>query len=352
MIINKLENLKKEALKEINKIKDSETFKKLKIKYLGRRSQLSLILRDLKKITEKERPKIGALANELKEDLQRAFELLEKDLKDRMKESKDQFFDITLPAKRTDYGHLHPLSQVLFEIEDIFYSMGFRIVDGPELESDYYNFIALNMPKVHPARDMQDTFFVEDWLAEGTEKKIDEHLRLVLRTQTSATQVRAMEKYGAPLRLISPGRCFRYEASDVSHDVSFYQVEGLMIDKDISVAHLIGVMKTLLKSIFRHDVEIRLRPGYFPFVEPAFELDVKCLICQGQGCSVCKKNGWLELIPCGLVHPRVLEFGGLDPKSWSGFAFGLGFTRLVMMRYGIDDIRLLSTGDLRFIKQF
>jgi phenylalanyl-tRNA synthetase alpha chain len=241
---------------------------------------------------------------------------------------------------------------VLFEIEDILYSMGFKVLDGPELESDYYNFVALNMPEDHPSRDMQDTFFIEDW-AEATEaKNLKENDKLVLRTQTSNMQIRAIEKYGAPLRIISAGRCFRYEASDASHDSSFYQVEGLMIDKDISVANLIGVIKMVLKAIFRRDVEIRLRPGYFPFVEPAFELDISCLICQGKGCPVCKKSGWLELIPCGMVHPRVLEFGGLDPKKWSGFAFGMGFTRLVMMRYGIDDIRLLLNGDLRFIKQF
>lgn len=352
MINEKLEKFKEEALAEINKIEDSETFKKLKVKYLGRKSQLSLILRDLKKLTAEERPKIGALANEIKNDLIKVFADLNKRLKAKQLEEKEEFVDLTLPGKKTNYGHLHPLSQIIFEIEEIFYSLGFRVVDGPELESEYYNFTALNMPVDHPSRDMQDTFFVEDWQNEDSSKKIDQQFRLVLRTQTSAMQVRSIEKYGAPLRLIFPGRCYRYEATDASHDSMFYQLEGLMIDKDISVANLIAVMKMLLQSIFRREVEIRLRPGYFPFVEPAFELDIKCLICLGQGCPVCKRSGWVELIPCGMVHPKVLEFGGLNSQEWSGFAFGLGFTRLVMMHYGINDIRLLSSGDLRFIRQF
>jgi len=309
-------------------------------------------LRDLKKLSEAERPKVGALANQVKMDLQNAFERLEKELGQKVKSAEKDFFDLSLPPKKFDFGKLHPMTQVLHEIEDVFYSMGFQVLDGPELESDYYNFVALNMSKTHPSRDTQDTFFVEDWAESSELKNLKDHDKLVLRTQTSAMQVRAIEKYGAPLRIISAGRCFRNEASDASHDSSFYQIEGLMIDKDITVANLISVMKMLLKAIFRRDVEVRLRPGYFPFVEPAFELDINCLICQGKGCPVCKRTGWLELIPCGMVHPKVLEFGGLDPNEWSGFAFGMGFTRLVMMRYGIDDIRLLTNGDLRFLKQF
>jgi phenylalanyl-tRNA synthetase alpha chain len=218
--------------------------------------------------------------------------------------------------------------------------MGFMILDGPELESDYYNFEALNIPTWHPARDTQDTFYIE-----AKEK-------LLLRTQTSPVQVRAMQKYGAPLRCVVPGRVFRNEATDVSHDHTFYQLEGLMIDKDISITNLIAVMKELLSGIFKREVNVRLRPGYFPFVEPAFELDIQCLICGGKGCSVCKQSGWLELLPCGLVHPNVLKAGGIDPKKYSGFAFGLGLTRLVMMKYKIDDIRLLQSGDLRFLNQF
>jgi phenylalanyl-tRNA synthetase alpha chain len=216
--------------------------------------------------------------------------------------------------------------------------MGFEILDGPEVETDYYNFEALNIPPYHPARDMQDTFWTED----GN----------LLRTHTSAIQIRGMERLKPPFRVIGPGRVFRYESIDASHENTFYQVEGMMIDKDISVAHLIYFMKTLLKEIFKRDITIRLRPGYFPFVEPGFELDIQCLICGGKGCSVCKYSGWLELLPCGLVQPNVLRYGKIDPDKWSGFAFGLGLNRLVMMRYGINDIRHFLSGDIRFLYQF
>jgi phenylalanyl-tRNA synthetase alpha chain len=206
------------------------------------------------------------------------------------------------------------------------------------METEYYNFEALNIPAMHPARDMQDTF----WLTNG----------MLLRTHTSPCQVRAMERFGPPLRVIAPGRCFRYETIDASHENTFFQLEGLMIDKHISIANLIGIMKLLLREILKCEVTVRLRPGYFPFVEPGFELDIKCLICGGDGCPVCKQSGWLELLPCGLVHPNVLRYGGIDPDEWNGFAFGLGLTRLAMMRYVIDDIRLLQGGDLRFLRQF
>ena len=216
--------------------------------------------------------------------------------------------------------------------------MGFEIHDGPEVETDYYNFEALNIPKHHPARDMQDTFWTED----GN----------LLRTHTSAIQVRAMEKVTPPFRIVGPGRVFRYESTDASHENTFYQVEGMMVDREITVAHLIFVMKELLKEIFHREVTVRLRPGYFPFVEPGFELDIHCLICGGKGCSVCKQSGWVELLPCGLVHPNVLRMGGIDPEEWSGFAFGLGLNRLIMMKYGINDIRHFLSGDIRFLKQF
>ena len=212
------------------------------------------------------------------------------------------------------------------------------MLDGPEVETEYYNFDALNIPADHPARDMQDTF----WLGDGR----------LLRTHTSPVQVRGLEKLGPPLKMIAPGRAFRNEEVDPSHEHTFYQLEGMMVDRDVSVAHLIYFMKTLLSAIFHRDVAVRLRPGFFPFVEPGFELDIQCLICGGSGCPVCKQSGWVELLPCGLVHPAVLRYGGADPDQWSGFAFGLGLTRLAMMRYGIDDIRLFSSGDLRFLKQF
>ncbi len=217
-------------------------------------------------------------------------------------------------------------------------SLGFTVLDGPEVETEYYNFDALNIPADHPARDMQDTF----WLKDGR----------LLRTHTSPVQIHGLEKLGPPLKIIAPGRVFRNEEVDPSHEHTFYQLEGMMVDRDVSVAHLIYFMKTLLSAVFHREVTVRLRPGFFPFVEPGFELDIQCLICSGKGCPVCKQSGWVELLPCGLVNPAVLRHGGVDPDQWSGFAFGLGLTRLAMMRYGIDDIRLFSSGDLRFLRQF
>jgi len=232
-------------------------------------------------------------------------------------------------------GSVHPVTAVQWEIEDILGRLGFVVVAGPEMETDYYNFEALNIPAMHPARDMQDTF----WLANGW----------LLRTHTSPCQVRAMERLGPPLRIIAPGRCFRYETEDASHANTFFQLEGLMIDRNISIANLIAVMKLILSEIFHHEVRIRLRPGYFPFVEPGFELDMECGICGGAGCATCKKSGWIEILPCGMVHPNVLRFGNIDPHEYTGFAFGLGLTRLAMMKYGMRDIRGLNSGDLRAI---
>jgi phenylalanyl-tRNA synthetase alpha chain len=242
-------------------------------------------------------------------------------------------FDPTLPPPVTMRGSLHPVTAVQREVERIFTSLGFAVVGGPEMESEYYNFEALNIPEMHPARDTQDTF----WLTNGW----------LLRTHTSPCQVRAMHRFGPPLRVIAPGRCFRYEAVDASHENTFYQLEGLLIDKDISIAHLIAFMRLLLREVFHRDVKIRLRPGFFPFVEPGFELDMSCAICGGTGCPTCKKSGWIEILPCGMVHPNVLQHGNIDPHEYTGFAFGLGLTRLAMMKYGIADIRILNSGDLR-----
>jgi phenylalanyl-tRNA synthetase alpha chain len=251
---------------------------------------------------------------------------------------REKGFDITLPGKRYDVGSLSPITIVQKEIEEIFTGLGFVIVGGPEVESDYYNFEALNIPKNHPARDMQDTY----WLDNGQ----------LMRTHTSPCQVRAMQKYGAPLKIIAPGRCFRNENIDASHENTFFQLEGMMIDTNISIANLIYVMKLLLTEVFKREVDIRLRPGFFPFVEPGFELDLKCLICGGEGCSTCKRSGWVEVLPCGMVHPNVLRYGGIDPDKYTGFAFGLGLTRLAMMKYGISDIRVLNSCDLRSLRQF
>ncbi|MBU1999156.1 MAG: phenylalanine--tRNA ligase subunit alpha [Candidatus Omnitrophica bacterium] len=333
----KLQELKEQVLVDLNNVRDSKLLADLKTKYLGRKGKLTNILKEVKNLAVEEKPRLGKLANEVKQELGEIFSKTEQIIK-QDNSSNIQDFDLTMPGTRQPTGHLHPSTLVQYEIEDIFSQMGFSVYDGPQVESDYYNFTALNTPADHPARDSQDTF----WLEGG----------LLLRSQTSNLQVRMLEKHGTPFRGIFPGRVFRNEATDASHDHTFYQLEGLMVDKDINIGNLIAVMRSFLSAFFKTEVDVRLRPGFFPFVEPGFELDIKCLICDGKGCSVCKQSGWLELMPCGLVHPEVIKFGGLDPKEYSGFAFGLGLTRLVMMRYRIDDIRLLQSGDLRFLKQF
>ncbi len=257
----------------------------------------------------------------------------------------NDWVDPTLPGDTFTKGHIHPLYQIQEEVEQIFQEMGFRIIDGPAVETEFYNFESLNVPAHHPARDMQDTFFI-DAPADPEEG------RLVLRTQTSPNQVRAMREYGVPLRMIVPGRVFRNEATDASHEHTFDQVEGFLVDKDISIAHLKGVMEEFLMRLFKKPTRVRFRPGYFPFVEPGMELDMSCPFCNEQGCRVCKKTGWIEFMGCGMVHPHVLKSGGVNPEEYQGWAFGFGLTRLVMMRTGINDIRYLSGGDLRIYEQF
>ena len=332
----KLKELKEKALQELKDLKEDISFDDLKNKYLGRKGELSNLLKEVKNLSKEEKPKIGKLANEIKKELTDLFNKTEAIVKGEVK--KDTDFDSSLPGKKKKVGNLHPSTIIQREIESAFVSMGFKIYDGPQLDSDYYNFTALNIPEDHPAKGDMDTFWVED--------------NNVLRTHTSNLQVRMLEEYGTPFRGIFPGRVFRNESTDASHDHTFYQLEGLMVDKDINIGHLIATMKSLLSAVFHKKVDIRLRPGFFPFVEPGFEMDIRCLVCEGEGCSVCKQSGWLELMPCGMVHPKVLEAGGVDTKEYSGFAFGLGLTRLVMMRYKINDIRLLQSGDLRFLKQF
>lgn len=309
----------------------------VRVRYLGRKGIITLLRKnaDFSAMSAEEKKRFGREFNALKR-------FAEQRIADarahRASQPAAAGIDLTLPGLDTRLGHLHPITLVQMELEGIFQSMGFTILDGYHVETDFYNFESLNIGRDHPARDMQDTY----WLKNG----------MLLRTHTSANQVRALERYGAPLRAVFPGRCFRNEAVDPSHENTFYQLEGLMVDTDISIANLIAVMRALLAAVFRREVTVRLRPGYFPFVEPGFELDIECLICAGAGCPTCKQSGWIELLPCGLVHPRVLEFGGLDPDRYSGFAFGLGLTRLAMMKYNIPDIRLLNAGDLRFCEQF
>jgi phenylalanyl-tRNA synthetase alpha chain len=312
----------------------------VRVDVLGRKGTLAQISKEMGKLAPEERARVGKLLNSAKQNLEGALEtrkseFAEAALRERLE---TEWVDLTLPAPGPRPGSLHPVTQVQTELERLFQSLGFAVLDGPEVETEWHNFDALNTPPDHPARDMQDTFWLEG-----------EH---VLRTHTSPVQVRGMLKLGPPLRMVAPGRVFRNEEVDASHEHTFYQLEGMMVDRDVSVAHMLYFMKTLLAQIFGREVTVRLRPGYFPFVEPGFELDIHCLICGGSACAVCKYSGWVELMPCGLVHPNVLRLSGIDPEQWNGFAFGLGLTRLAMMRYGIDDIRLLQSGDLRFLKQF
>jgi phenylalanyl-tRNA synthetase alpha chain len=335
-----LSDLETAALARIASAATAEELEQVRVEVLGRKGTLAQISKEMSRIPAEERARIGKLLNAVKQSVESALEKRkQQDAEAALRARLDaEWVDLTLPAPGPRTGHLHPITQIQSEIEDLFVSLGFTILDGPEVETEYHNFDALNIPAEHPARDMQDTF----WLTGGN----------LLRTHTSPVQVRGMERLGPPLRMIAPGRVFRNESVDASHEHTFYQLEGMMVDREVSVAHLIYFMKTLLAAIFKREVTIRLRPGYFPFVEPGFELDIHCLICDGAGCPVCKQSGWVELLPCGLVNPNVLRMSGIDPEQWNGFAFGLGLTRLVMMRYGIDDIRLLQSGDLRFLDQF
>lgn len=335
-----ISQLHADALAHLAGASTLEAVEAVRVEALGRKGKLAEISKQFGKLAPEERARLGKLLNSVKQELEEKIEARKGALESAALDARlqSEWIDLTQPAPGIHPGSLHPVTQVQREIEDLFVSLGFTIVDGPEVETEYYNFDALNIPGDHPARDMQDTF----WLKDGR----------LLRTHTSPVQVRALEKLGPPLRMIAPGRVFRNEEVDPSHEHTFYQLEGMMVDRDVSVAHLIYFMKTLLSAIFKRDVTVRLRPGFFPFVEPGFELDIQCLICGGPGCPVCKQSGWVELLPCGLVHPAVLRYSNVDPEQWNGFAFGLGLTRLAMMRYAIDDIRLLQGGDLRFLTQF
>jgi phenylalanyl-tRNA synthetase alpha chain len=340
MLDTQISELQAGALQRIGAAHSPDEIESVRVEVLGRKGVLGQVSKDMGKLAPEERARVGKLLNAAKQALEEAFERRKQEfdaagLRERLDA---EWLDLTLPAPGPRAGSLHPITQIQMEIEDLFVSLGFMVLDGPEVETEYHNFDALNIPAEHPARDSQDTF----WLTDGN----------LLRTHTSPVQVRGMERFSPPLRMIAPGRAFRNESVDASHEHTFYQLEGMMIDRDVSVAHLLYFMKTLLREIFRREVTVRLRPGFFPFVEPGFELDIQCMICGGSGCPVCKQSGWVELLPCGLVNPNVLRISGIDTEKWNGFAFGLGLTRLVMMRYAIDDVRLLQSGDLRFLQQF
>ena len=327
------------AKTEIPAVVDSQKLSELYNKYVGKTGLLTSIMKIMKDLSNDERKEFGKEVNEAKQVIQSllkdAGERLEKErIEKELKSTKA--IDLTIPStERT--GSLHPITVIQHKIIEIFRSMGFAVEDGNEIETEYNNFEAVNVPKNHPARDMQDTFY----LSNGQ----------LLKTHTSAAQNRIMRKYGAPLKAIFPGRCFRNEELDATHENTFFQLEGMMIDKDVSISNLIYFMKEMLANVFGKEVEVRLRPGFFPFVEPGFELDCSCPYCGGKGCRVCKNGGWIELCPCGMIHPKVLEMGGINPEEYQGFAFGLGFTRLAMMTYEINDIRLLNSGNIKALKQ-
>ena len=343
--MSKLETLLDDFKNELTPVQKIADLLNLKAKFIGKQGPLAEVMKGLKDASVEEKKLLGAKANEVKtaiEDLvaKRMVELEIAEINEGLTKDKIDFsLTDSVLEQGLMAGGLHPVMTIQEEIEDIFISMGFEVLDGPHIEDEYHNFEALNIPATHPARDMQDTF----WFAD---KK---HL---LRTHTSTIQVRGMKERKPPFRFVGPGKVFRCERTDASHEMVFHQLEGMMVGEDVSVGNLIYFMKTLLTEIFKREVEVRLRPGFFPFVEPGFELDIKCLICQGKGCSVCKQVGWVELLPCGMVHPNVLKSGGIDPEKHNGFAFGLGLDRLVMMRYAIDDIRHIHSGDLRFNSQF
>jgi len=331
--------LQQQLLDDLSSATTAEQVENVRVKYLGRKGLITNLAKetDFSKLSAEEKKDFGQKLNELKnfatEKLQEAAERAATTAP-----MMERLFDLTVPGSDKRLGSMHPITLVRLELEAIFEGMGFTVLDSPEAETEFNNFESLNIPADHPARDMQDTFWLQN--------------EMVLRTHTSSNQVRALKRFGAPFRGIFPGRCFRYEAIDPSHENTFFQCEGMMVGENISVANLIGVMKILLSEIFKREVKVRLRPGFFPFVEPGFELDVNCVFCGGSGCPTCKGGGWIELIPCGLVHPKVLEYGEIDTSKYSGFAFGLGLTRLAMMKYGIRDIRYFNSGDVRVLEQF
>jgi phenylalanyl-tRNA synthetase alpha chain len=346
---NRINKIKGSALKEISGAKSFADLEKLRVKYLGRKSKLISVLRGLKDLSKDEKKEIGELANKTREEIElriRNQELRIKELELSGIEEKERI-DITYPGKKIKKGHLHPLTLVRYDIEEIFRSMGFLIIEGREVEDEFHNFDALNIPKDHPARDMWDTF----WLKKPeTQNKVQN----LLRTHTSPMQIRFMEKNKPPFRIIVPGRVFRYEASDATHESNFYQVEGLMVAEsgEITVANFKSVMAEFLKGLFGEEAKIRLRPSYFPFVEPGFEIDASCPYCKGKGCRICKNTGWIELMGAGMVNQKVFTSVGFNEDEYEGFAFGLGLERIAMLRYKIDDIRLFYSGDLRFLEQF
>ncbi|MEG0773164.1 phenylalanine--tRNA ligase subunit alpha [Clostridium sp.] len=337
---DQLEAIKVSALEELSKVNEKAELENIRVKYLGKKGELTAILRGMGKLSAEERPLVGKIANEVREALEGEISAKIDALKNSEKEArlKSEIIDISMPGKKQVIGKRHPLDLTLEKINEIFLSMGFSIEEGPEVEYDYYNFEALNIPKDHPARGEQDTFYIND--------------NMVLRTQTSPIQVRTMENQKPPIKMIAPGKVYRSDAVDATHSPIFYQIEGLVVDKDITFADLKGTLEMFTQKMFGDEMKTKFRPHHFPFTEPSAELDATCFVCKGEGCKVCKGSGWIELLGCGMVHPDVLRNCGIDPEVYSGFAFGFGLDRMVMQKYGIDDIRLLYESDMRFLDQF
>ncbi|HOQ36742.1 MAG TPA: phenylalanine--tRNA ligase subunit alpha [Acetivibrio sp.] len=335
-----LNSIRMQAEQELSNVGTITELENLRVKYLGKKSELTTVLRGMGSLSPEERPVIGQLANEIREALEAKIDKAKEELskKERLNKLEKEVIDVTMPGKRKMLGKKHPLSIVLDEIKEVFLGMGYEIAEGPEVELDYYNFEALNIPKNHPARDVQDTFYINE--------------NILLRTQTSPVQIRVMENKKPPIKIICPGRVYRSDAVDATHSPIFHQVEGLVVDKGVTMGDLVGTLKLFAKSLFGEKTEIRLRPHHFPFTEPSAEVDVSCWNCGGSGCRVCKNEGWIEILGAGMVHPKVLEVCGIDPEVYSGFAFGLGVERTAMGRFNIDDMRLLYENDIRFLRQF
>ena len=337
---DRLNTIKSNAETELNSAADLKALESLRVKYLGKKGELTAVMKGMGGLSKEERPIIGQLANTVRGFIESALEEKKKALTEKAKELKlmAETIDVALPGRMPEMGAKHPLNTVLDDLQDIFIDMGFSIVEGPEVELDYYNFEALNLPPDHPARDTQDTFYIND--------------NVLLRTQTSPVQVRVMEKQKPPIRIISPGRVYRSDTVDATHSPVFHQVEGLVIDKGITMADLKGTLEVFAKKLYGDDTRLRFRPHHFPFTEPSAEVDISCFNCKGKGCNICKGEGWIEILGCGMVHPKVLRNCGIDPEVYSGFAFGMGLERVTMFRYGIKDLRLFYENDLQFLKQF
>ena len=336
----RLQAIKDETITKIENAGDMNVLNEIRVEILGKKGKLTEVLKGMKDVDPQDRPKVGQMVNDTRKAIEEKMEEVKNRLEEKAREAKlkEEVIDVTLPAKKNKVGHKHPNTLALEELERIFVGMGYEVVEGPEVEFDYYNFEALNIPENHPAKDEQDTFYINK--------------NIVLRTQTSSVQARVMENTKPPIRIVSPGRVFRSDQVDATHSPSFHQIEGLVIDKNVTMADLKGTLEQFAKELFGADTKIKFRPHHFPFTEPSAEVDVTCFKCGGKGCRFCKGEGWIEILGCGMVHPHVLEMGGIDPKEYQGFAVGVGLERIALLKYEIDDMRLLYENDDRFLNQF